>query len=95
MRRFEVKFERFLQIGESLFFGFTLAGNIHFQALRDIPLSLAPDGCGERSLHDHILSHAMGTHIQLPLPRKIVQTDTVPHIQRVMPAFLAASGWVF
>jgi hypothetical protein len=47
----------FLQIGESLFFRFTLAGDIDFQALGDIPLPLAPDSCGEWSLHDDILSH--------------------------------------
>jgi len=56
LRQFEVKFERFFQIGESGFLGFTLAGNINFQALGDIPIPLAPDGCGEWSLHDCILS---------------------------------------
>jgi hypothetical protein len=30
-----MKFERSLQIGESLFFRFTLAGDINFQSLRD------------------------------------------------------------
>jgi hypothetical protein len=52
-----MKFECFLQIGKSLFFRFTLAGDINLQALRDIPVPLAPDSCGEWSLHDHILSH--------------------------------------
>jgi hypothetical protein len=34
-----------------------LAGHVYFQALRNIPVSLAPDGSGELSLHDNILSH--------------------------------------
>jgi len=38
LRRFEVKLERFFQIGESVLFGFALAGNINFQALGDIPI---------------------------------------------------------
>ena len=67
MRRFEMKFECFPQVGECLFLRFTLAGDIDFQALRDIPVPLAPDGCGERSLHDHILSHDEGVRIQRAL----------------------------
>jgi len=57
LRRFEVKFERFFQVGESLFFAFALACNINFQTLGDIPIPLAPDGRGEWSLHNLILSH--------------------------------------
>ena len=60
MRRFEVKFQRFLQVGESLFFGLALAGDIDFEALRDIPFPFAPNSRGERSLHDHILSQDGG-----------------------------------
>jgi len=56
LRQFEVKFQRFLQVGESFFFGLSLAGDIDFEALRDIPVSFTPNGCGKRSLHDHILS---------------------------------------
>ena len=56
LRRFEVQFQRFLQVGESLSFGFALASDIDFQALGDVPLPLAPNGRGEWSLHDHILS---------------------------------------
>jgi hypothetical protein len=33
-----------------------LAGDIHFEALGNIPAPLAPDSCGERSLHVHIVS---------------------------------------
>jgi hypothetical protein len=50
-RRLEVQFQCFLQVGESLFFAFTLAGDIDFEALRNIPLSFSPDGRSERSLH--------------------------------------------
>ena len=46
MRRFEVQFQRFLQVGESLFFGFALAGDIDFQALGDVPFPLAPNSRG-------------------------------------------------
>ena len=55
-RWFEVQLQRFLQVGESLFFAFTLAGDIDFEALRNVPLSFAPDGRGKRLLHDNILS---------------------------------------
>jgi hypothetical protein len=33
-----------------------LAGDIDFEALGNVPLPLAPDGCREWSLHDHIVS---------------------------------------
>src|SRR5258708_558195 len=56
LRRLEVQLECFLQVVESFFFTLTLAGDIHFETLRDIPLSFAPDCCSERSLHDNILS---------------------------------------
>jgi hypothetical protein len=51
-----MKLQRLFQIGKSFFFTFTLARNIDFKTLRDIPGSFAPDSCGEGSLHDHILS---------------------------------------
>src|SRR5437879_5122196 len=53
-----MKIERLFQILQSLFFALTLAGDLDFQALRNIPVSLAPDGRSERSFHDHILSYA-------------------------------------
>jgi hypothetical protein len=56
LRGLEMKFQRLLQIGESLFFGFALTGDIHFKALGDVPVSLSPDSCSEPSLHLHILS---------------------------------------
>ena len=56
MRRFEVQFQRFLQVGQCLFLGLALAGDIEFQALRDVPLPFTPYGRGEWSLHDLIVS---------------------------------------
>ena len=50
--RFEVKFQCFFQVGERLLFGLALAGNIDFQALGNVPVSLAPNGCGKWSFHD-------------------------------------------
>ena len=41
-----MEFERFLQIGQRLLFALALAGNIKFQALRDVPIALTPNGCG-------------------------------------------------
>ena len=57
MGRLEVQFQRLPQVGEGLFFRFTLAGDIEFEALRDVPIALTPDGRGERSLHELIVSH--------------------------------------
>ena len=55
--RLEVKLQRFLQVSKGLLFGLTLAGDIDFEALRDVPIPFPPDGGGEWSLHDHILSY--------------------------------------
>lgn len=56
LRRLEVELKRFFQVGQRLFFTFTLAGNITLEALGNIPVAFAPYSSGERSLHDHILS---------------------------------------
>ena len=56
MGRFEVQFNRFLEVGESLFLGLALAGDVEFQALGDIPLPLTPNGSREWTLHDLIVS---------------------------------------
>ena len=56
MGRFEVQFNRFLEVGQSLVLGLALAGDVEFEALRDIPLPLAPNGSGKRSLHGLIVS---------------------------------------
>ena len=58
MRRFEVQFNRFLEVGKGLFLGLALAGEVELEALGDIPLPLAPNGSGKRSLHDLIVSQA-------------------------------------
>jgi hypothetical protein len=42
LQRLKVQFNRFLEVGKSLFLGLALAGDIEFQALGDIPLPLAP-----------------------------------------------------
>lgn len=52
LRWLEVEFQSFLEVGERLFFGFTLAGYVELQALRYIPVAFSPDGSGERTLHD-------------------------------------------
>jgi hypothetical protein len=41
----------FLQVRDSLLLGLALTGDIGFEALRDIPISFSPDGCGEWSIH--------------------------------------------
>jgi len=51
-----VELQCFLQVGEGLFFGLPLAGDINFEALRNKPISLAPNGRGKWSLHSLILS---------------------------------------
>ena len=60
LRDFEVKLQRLLQISQGLVFALALAGNIQLQALRDVPIPFTPNGCGERSLHNYILSQAAG-----------------------------------
>ena len=57
MGRFEVQFEGFPEILERFFFRGALAGNIDFQALRHVPVTLTPDSRGKRSLHGFIVSH--------------------------------------
>ena len=58
MRRFEVQFQGFFQVGKSLFFGLALTGEVEFQTLGDVPLSFTPNGGGEWSLHRLIVSQA-------------------------------------
>jgi len=56
LRRLEVKFQCFLEIGKSFFFGLALAGNVDFETLRDVPISFTPDGRCEWAFHFYILS---------------------------------------
>jgi hypothetical protein len=51
-----MQFQTVPQIRERFFFGLALTGDIDFQALRNVPISFAPDGRGEGSLHGLILS---------------------------------------
>jgi hypothetical protein len=53
MRWLEVQLQRFLKIRERFFLCVTLTGDVEFQTLRDIPVSLTPNGRGEWSLHMH------------------------------------------
>ena len=52
-----MKLQGFLQVRESLFFGLALAGDIDFQALRNVPSPFPPDSRSKRSPHVNILSH--------------------------------------
>ena len=51
-----MKLDGFLQVREGFLFGLALAGDVEFEALRDIPVSFAPDGGRKRPVHDHTLS---------------------------------------
>jgi len=61
-----MQFQRFLQIRESCVLSFALAGDIHFQALGDIPVAFPPYGCRERSLHKRIVSQRGQTEVLRP-----------------------------
>lgn len=58
LRFLEVEFEGFPEVGERSCLGFALAGDIHFETLGDVPLSLADDASREHSLHARVLSFA-------------------------------------
>src|ERR1700722_15525357 len=55
MRRIEMKLQRFFQVRQRLLFGLTLAGDVNFQTLRDIPTAFAPHRRRKWPLHDPIL----------------------------------------
>lgn len=61
-----VKLERLLEVGESLFFRFTLARDIDFQALGDVPISLLPNSRGKLVIHVSIFSRAALRSASLP-----------------------------
>ena len=50
-RGLEMQFKSLFQVGQRFLFRLALAGHIHLQALRDVPLPFAPNGCGKRTLH--------------------------------------------
>jgi hypothetical protein len=68
LRRLEVQFNRFLEVGKSLFLSLALARDIEFQALGHIPVTFSPNGSGKRSHHVHIVSQArlLGATAQRP-----------------------------
>ena len=53
LRGLVVELDSFRQIRESFFLALTLTGNIDLQTLRNVPVRLAPNSRGERSLHAH------------------------------------------
>jgi hypothetical protein len=50
-----MEFQRFLQIGESLFLGLALTRDVYLQALGNVPFPLAHDGRRKWPLHEIIL----------------------------------------
>ena len=54
-----MKLQRFFQVGESFFFGFTLAGDVDFETLGDKPVALSPYRCRKWAFHSGILSHPL------------------------------------
>lgn len=56
---FEMQFQCFFQIGQSLIFRLTLAGNIQIQALRDVPVFFFPNRDGELAFHAYIVSQGL------------------------------------
>lgn len=57
LRRLEVEFQRLFQIGQRFLFGFALTRYINFEALRNVPISFAPNRCGKWTDHGCILAH--------------------------------------
>ena len=80
MRRFEVQFNRFLEVGKSLLPGLALAGNVEFEALGDIPLPLAPNASRKWSLHDLIVSQVRErcTAARVPMVASQIRSLTAP-----------------
>ena len=80
MRRFEVQFNCFLEIGKRLFLGVALAGDVEFEALGYIPPPLAPNGRRKWSLHYLIVSQAAErcTAARIPMIPGEVRSLAVP-----------------
>jgi hypothetical protein len=47
-----MEFHGFFWVGEGFLLGFALAGDIDFEALKDVPISFTPDRCGKGTFHD-------------------------------------------
>src|SRR5450759_2322173 len=80
LRRFEVQFNCFLEIGKCLFLGVALAGDVEFEALGDIPPPLAPNGSRKWSHHDLIVSQARErcTAARVPMVPSQIRSLTAP-----------------
>lgn len=74
LRCLKMELQCLFRIGKSLFFAFPLAGDIELQALRDVPVAFAPYGSGERSFHNHIVSHNL---LEGPYKGKTFQDNIV------------------
>lgn len=75
MWRFEVKLQRFFQVGERLFLGLTLTGNVDLETSGDVPIPFSPDGSSKRSLHNHILSQKRAFFNRLAQPMSPARTS--------------------
>jgi len=62
-RRLEMEFQCLFQVGKCFPFGFALAGDIHFEALRDVPFPFASDGRCKWPFHADILSQGTSNSI--------------------------------
>jgi hypothetical protein len=94
LRWFEVKLQRFLQVGEGLFFGLALAGDVDLEALRNVPVPFAPNCSGKRSFHEHILAQKDGdsldyfcTRVTCPLSTTALSMRSGSLNVLVMPTF--------
>jgi hypothetical protein len=54
MWRVKVQFERFPQIIDRFIFGLTLTGDIDFEALCNVPITLSPDTRGKLQFHSFL-----------------------------------------
>ena len=50
-RRLKMKLQRFFQVDERFLFSFTLAGDVDFETLGNIPLALSPYRCRKWAFH--------------------------------------------
>jgi hypothetical protein len=88
VRRLEVQLQGFFEIGKGFFFALTLACDIYFEALGHVPIPFAPDGRGERSLHDHILSQEDWDSLVSPSAERFQQSlvAMVNHVDAMSPS---------
>ena len=63
LRRLEVKFQGFFEVGERFIFRSALARHVELEALRDVPVPFFPDAGCKRTLHLSILSRSTSHHL--------------------------------